>query len=89
MGMPQIPQRDACGVRRDLLESIALEEAALANLINAGAANVQALAENLPEPACFDDAADMQRLNLAILQAAQLKELILTQKLKRVLEMNA
>ncbi|HWI61161.1 MAG TPA: hypothetical protein VNT75_04975 [Symbiobacteriaceae bacterium] len=87
MGMPVIPDRTAAQVRLDLLESIALEETALAHLINAEAEKVQALADDLPKPCTFEEAAEMQKLILAILQAAQLKELILNQKLKRVMQL--
>lgn len=88
MGVPQIPERTAAQVRLDLLESIALEETALAHLINAEAEKIQAMAEDLPKPCSFEEAAEMQKLVLAILQAAQLKELILNQKLKRVMQLN-
>lgn len=87
MGIPEIPERTAAQVRLDLLESIALEETALAHLINAEAEKVQAMAEQLPKPTCFEEAAEMQKLVLAILQAAQLKELILNQKLRRVMQL--
>lgn len=87
VGIPSIPQRDTAQVRRDLLESFALEEAALANLINAQAAKVQALADSMPQPSTFEEAADMQRLVLAILQTAGTKGLVASHKLRQVLHM--
>lgn len=84
MSVPIIPHVSACQVRINLLETIALEEAALAHLINAEAEKVQKLAATMPEPCTFEESAEMQKIILAILQAAQLKELILIEKLKAV-----
>lgn len=84
MGIPKLPKRNICQVKRDLLESIALEEAALAHLIHAEAAKVQRLADYMPEPKDFEETAEMQKIILAIMQATQLKELLLLQKLRTV-----
>jgi hypothetical protein len=87
MGVPCIPERTAAQVRLDLLESIALEETALAHLINAEAEKVQALAEDLPKACSMEEAVEMQQLILAIIQAAQLKEMLLSRKLKKVMQL--
>lgn len=84
MALPFIPDRSPAEVRLDLLESIALESTALAQLINAQAEKVLALAQDMPKPASFGQAADMHKVILATLQAAQLKELILNERLRRV-----
>lgn len=82
MAIPSIPDRSAAQVRLDLLQSIALESTAMAHLINAQAEKLLALAEDMPKPTNFDQAADMHKVVLGALQAAQLKELILNDRLR-------
>lgn len=82
MGLPQIPQH--ANVSSDLLESIALEEAALAAILNAEAEKLQKLADHLPVPCNMEQVLDFQKITLAIIQAVQLKEMILSDKLDKV-----
>ena len=82
MGVPVIPHN--INVRGDLLESIALEEAALAAILNAEAEKLQELAKHMPPPTNMEQVLEFQKIVLAIIQAVQLKELILSEKLDKV-----
>lgn len=77
------PSRDE--VINLLLQSIALEEAALAALINTEAERVQLLSGTFAEPVTFDEVLSLQRSVADVLQAVVRKEEVLLRKLTTVL----
>lgn len=95
MSMPQIPEEkyrpSLCEVTIDLLKSVALEETALAHIINAEGERCQALARRFES--CCDDFA-FEKLEESIKQTEDLlntiimKEWLLLKKLKTAYEIN-
>gem|GEM_PF-6259653 len=83
--LPEPPPRDR--VISQLLYSIALEETALAALINAEAEKVQAVGRNLARPCTFDDVLTFQRSVAEVMQTVVRKEEILLKKLQTVMEL--
>jgi len=83
--LPEPPPRDR--VISQLLYSIALEETALAALINAEAEKVQAVGRNLARPCTFDDVLTFQRSVADVMQTVVRKEEILLKKLQTVMEL--
>ena len=91
MGMPVIPDREREDAINDLLESIALEEAALAHLINAEAEKVQWSLGTLPdqtEPGVTDpeDILDIQRSVERVMRSAIKFQMLLQFKLEDVVD---
>ncbi len=88
MGVPTIPSLPSipkANVISSLLATVAIEEAALAHLVNAEAEKVQRLAATMPTPSTFEQAAEMQKIVLAVMNAVALKELLLGEKIRRVM----
>ncbi len=88
MGVPTIPTLPSIPKNRvigSLLATVAIEEAALAHLVNAEAEKVQRLAATMPAPSTFEQAAEMQKIVLAVMNAVALKELLLGEKIQRVM----
>lgn len=94
MGMPEIPNQahrpDLHNTVIDLLESIALEEMALAHLLNAEAEKVQAfVGDNLNFPTCPTNH-DILKFNQGVNQFVNtiiMKEWLLLNKLELVLRL--
>lgn len=87
MSEPVIPQRTQEEALVDLLESIALEETALAHIINAEGEKIQAIAKKLEEgtiePA---EAIEFQKVINKILRTPIKQQMLLQFKLEDVLE---
>ncbi|MTI81688.1 MAG: hypothetical protein FH758_12575 [Firmicutes bacterium] len=86
MGLPKIPERGRKGSIVDIIESIALEETALAALINSEAEKVQAFAE------CLDcdhmsDIIDFQKSVSGVVQNAIKMQMLLQFKLEDVIDL--
>lgn len=82
MGLPVIPDRTQEQAITDLLESIALEETALAALVHAEAEKIQDLAENQVNA---DDTIAIQETVRRILAGVIKKEMLLQFKLEEIL----
>lgn len=91
MGMPVIPDVTQEKALTDLLESIALEEAALAALVNAEAEKIQAVAAKMEHhhhhhlKVEFDEIIDFQRSVAGVIQTAIKMQMLLQFKLENVL----
>ena len=87
LGEPTIPDREQEEALTDLLESIALEETAIAHLINAEAEKVQSMAKMMDKgKICFEDVIKFQK-NMAKMMRNPIKKQILLQfKLEDILE---
>lgn len=72
---------------RQLLHAVALEETALAHLINAQAEKVAALGTALAEPDSFDQVIAFQRTVHEVLQAVSRREEVLLKQLQLILTM--
>lgn len=85
MTVPSIPERTLEGAISDIIESIALEEAALAHLINAEAEKVQLVAgmENITP----EQLVSFQQSVTNVLKTIIKKEMLLQFKLDSVLEL--
>ena len=92
MGMPILPEVSRNQALTDLLESIALEEAALAHLINAEAEKVQALAASMDTKHNPDAKIDLKEIsdfqkNVArVIQTVIKMQMLLQFKLENVLD---
>ena len=87
ISMPEIPDRDQEESLTDLLESIALEETALAHLINAEAEKLQAIVCLLKQDKVnLNEVLQMQKKVAKMLQTSIKKEILLQFKLESVLE---
>lgn len=69
---------------RQLLQSIALEETALAHVLNAEAEKIEGVGERLSPPGSFDDVLAFQRTVAEVLQVIVRKEEVLLRKLQVV-----
>lgn len=83
MGMPVIPERTQEEALTDLLVSIALQETALAHLINAEAEKVQAAANKNFH---FDEIIDFQEAVRGVIITTIKMEMLLQFKLEEVLK---
>ncbi len=90
MGMPQIPD----GANRpnfnetiiDLLESIALEEMAIAHILNADGEKAQELIQQFAcNKICFDDLQSNCRCSTELINSLIMKEWLLYNKMKAVI----
>ena len=87
MAEPTIPERTQEESLTDLLESIALEEAALAHIINAEGEKIQAIAGLLEDGEISpDDAVELQTQISKMLRNPIKKQILLQFKLEDVLE---
>jgi hypothetical protein len=91
MGMPVLPDVSQEQALTDLLESIALEEAALAALINAEAEKVQAVAAKMEQQRHhgrldLDEVIDFQKAVAGVVQTAIKMQMLLQFKLENVLD---
>ncbi|MCK8826732.1 hypothetical protein MWH25_03105 [Natroniella acetigena] len=84
MSMPKIPKRDQEGALIDLLESVALEEAALAHLINAEAEKAQKIAKDCNVTA--QEMIEFQKSISKVMKNIIKKEMLLQFKLEDILE---
>lgn len=90
MGLPVFPKLPKPSKKKKifrlLLETIALEELALAALINAEAEKVQEIKKaGLESPVSAEDAAKINESVAKVIEAAEKKEQQLNQKLKTIL----
>lgn len=84
---PQIPEKDLKGSIVDLLESIALEEAALAHFINAEAEKVQSISKMIDkDKICFKEILLLQKSIAKSLRLPIKKQILLQFKLEDILE---
>ncbi|AGB41227.1 hypothetical protein Halha_1281 [Halobacteroides halobius DSM 5150] len=87
MSMPEIPERTQEESLTDLLESIALEETALAHFVNAEAEKIQAVAKMMEEGTMDPtEVLEFQRSVSKIMRTPIKKEMLLQFKLEDVLE---
>lgn len=89
MGVPQIPRRTLREALTDVIESIALEEAAMAHLINAEAEKAQFIAHNMSsllDDGTLDDILQVQKSISRLLDQVIRKQDILLEKLRLALE---
>ncbi|MHB1393277.1 MAG: hypothetical protein ACYCYE_09405 [Clostridia bacterium] len=83
MGIPQIPHKCREEVINDILESIALEETAIAHIINAEGEKLQKLLEcPFPHPISFDQILDLQKSVIEVFDKLIQKQNILLNKMK-------
>jgi hypothetical protein len=82
MSLPQLPQVDRDQAINDMIEAMALQEAALASLIHAEAAKIDGLtAAGIPAAADTDKVESFQAAVTAVLQATAEKQQSITAKL--------
>ncbi len=89
MGMSDIPCVNNKQVLNNLLESIALEEAALANFINAEAEKIQQVAKSIEchsEAVNTDEVINFQKSVTVVMQLAIKMQMLLQFKLDKVLD---
>ncbi|MGB9840030.1 hypothetical protein [Thermovenabulum sp.] len=84
MSMPVIPERDFEESVIDILESIALEEAALAHILNAEGEKIQKVTEKVSNPG---DLIKLQKSVKEILQMIIKKEMLLQFKFEKVVDL--
>lgn len=83
MSLPQIPTADRDQAINDILEAMAMQEAALASVINAEAAKVDALvAAGIPAAESIEQVNAFQGAVAAVLQLAAQKDQAINQKLE-------
>lgn len=81
--MPCIPNKCRKDVINDVLESIALEEAAMAHIMNAEGEKLQkALGCHFPAPTCFQQVIELQNSVVELFDKLIQKQNILLNKLK-------
>ena len=84
---PTIPDRKQEEALTDLLESIALEESALAHFINAEAEKAQSLAKMMGKgKICFEDVIEFQKNMSKTMRNPIKKQILLQFKLEDILE---
>lgn len=95
MSMPQIPEEKHRPSLQetviDLLESIALEEIAIAHLLNAEAEKTQALVSKLfhdDSPSLVNDLVKCNKATCKIVDTVIIKEWLLLKKMETVLEID-
>lgn len=87
MSMPEIPDKEQEESLTDLLESIALEETALAHFTNAEAEKMQVIAEKLKAGEVdHKEVMDFQKSVSKVLRNSMKKQMLLQFKLEEVLE---
>lgn len=87
MSMPEIPEREQEESLTDLLESIALEETALAHFVNAEAQKVQTIAKMMEEGDIdSDEALEFQKGVSKVIRGSIKKQMLLQFKLEDVLD---
>ena len=83
MGMPYIHNKCRKEAINDILESIALEEAAMAHIMNAEGEKLQkALDCHFPAPTCFQQVIELQNSVVELFDKLIQKQNILLSKLK-------
>lgn len=83
MGMPHIPSKCRREAINDLLESIALEEIAMAHIMNAEGEKLQKVLNcNFPSPTCFQQVIELQNSIVDLFDKLIQKQNILLNKLK-------
>ena len=87
MSAPEIPEREQEEALTDLLESIALEETALAHFINAEAEKVQAIGALLEDgQISAQEAVDLQENIAKVMRTPIKKQMLLQFKLEDILD---
>lgn len=87
MGIPNIPQRTQDEVIIDLLESIALEETALAHIINAEGEKIQAIKAGMDEGKySTNEVIDLQHSVTDVMNTVIKKEMLLEFKLENIFD---
>lgn len=87
MSVPFIPERDQLQALTDLLESIALEETALAHFVNAEAEKIQHLGALMAAGSITpSEALDLQQSVAKVMQVGIKMQMLLQFKLENVLD---
>ncbi|MCK8826734.1 hypothetical protein MWH25_03115 [Natroniella acetigena] len=87
MSAPEIPDRTQEEALTDLLESIALEETALAHILNAEGEKIQAIAQMMEDGDIDpEDAIEQQEAVMRMLRMPIKKQMLLQFKLEDVLD---
>ena len=90
IGKPKLPKRDFEGSIIDLLESIALEEAALAHFINAEAEKMQSVARLMKKGKIgFKEVLKLQEKTAKMMRIPVKKQILLQFKLEDILDLKA
>lgn len=89
MSAPHLPERNRHQVINDILESIALEETAIAHVINAEGEKIQKVLDcHFPNPENFCQVLDFQKSVESLLEKLILKQNILLEKMRILKEFN-
>ncbi len=87
MSAPEIPEREQEEALTDLLESIALEETALAHILNAEGEKIQAIVSQIEEGQLTpDEAIEQQEAIMKMLRMPIKQQILLQFKLEDVLD---
>lgn len=83
MSMPQIPIVTREQALTDMIEALALQEAAIASLVNAEAAKIDALVQaGIPAPTSIEEVNSFQAAVSAVLQISSEKQQAIYSKLE-------